>query len=83
MASPVPNPASLPIERAFVVQFSAEASIDRGRLNGRVEHVGSGRSRHFGSLEELLAFVGGLMASEVGEPPAAPADEEGSGGRRS
>ena len=31
---------------------------EEGRLVGRVEHVVSGRSEHFDSLPELLAFLG-------------------------
>ena len=47
----------LPANRAFVIQFSTETDVPHGRLTGRVEHVVSGQSRHFQSLEELLAFV--------------------------
>jgi hypothetical protein len=79
MTPPVPSSAALPVERAFVVQFSAEASVDRGRFTGRVEHVGSGRSRHFGCLEELLSFVAGLMSSDGREPGAALAADEREG----
>ena len=49
---------ALPVERAFVVQVRPEALPEEGLLVGRVEHVVSGRSEHFDSLPELLAFLG-------------------------
>ena len=68
---------SLPVERAFVVQFSGDASVPKQLITGRIEHVGTGRSRRFGSLDELLAFVGTLMRdAEGGERPGDEAAEE-------
>jgi hypothetical protein len=65
---------ALPVERAFVVQLRPEALPEEGLLVGRVEHVVSGRSEHFDSLPELLAFLGrtvrvaeGLRFNEGGE----------------
>ena len=55
------RPSALPIDRAFVVQFSPETSPADGHLGGRVEHVHSGRSAHFESLDQLLAFVGQVL----------------------
>jgi len=54
--------------RAFVVQFRAETKVARGRYAGRVEHVVSGQATHFASLEELLAFIGRVLAT-VRAPP--------------
>ena len=54
--------------RAFVVQFRAETNVRRGRVLGRVEHVVSGQATHFASLEELLAFIGRVLAN-VRAPP--------------
>jgi hypothetical protein len=48
---------ALPVERAFVVQFRAEAALEPGGPLGRVEHVVSGQATHFHTLEELLAFL--------------------------
>jgi hypothetical protein len=48
---------SLPTERAFVVQIHADAKVEQGQWQGRVEHVVSYRSTRFQSLEELLAFL--------------------------
>ena len=49
--------APLPVSRAFVVQFSADALPSANRFAGRVEHIESGRSRRFAALDELVAFV--------------------------
>ena len=47
---------------AFVVQFRPETDIAAGRLEGRVEHIASYRAKRFSSLEELLAFVAGILS---------------------
>lgn len=47
----------LPRQYAFVVQFQPETDIERGLILGRIEHVLSGEASHFGSLEELRAFI--------------------------
>lgn len=60
--------SSLSPYRAFVVQFRAETNVARGRYAGRVEHVVSGQAIHFASLEELLAFIGRVLAT-VRAPP--------------
>ena len=54
---------ALPVEWAFVVHLRPEALPEEGRIAGRVEHVASGRSEHFGSLPELLAFLGRVLRS--------------------
>ncbi len=54
--------------RAFVVQFRAETNVTHGRYAGRVEHVVSGQATPFASLEELLAFIGRVLAT-VRAPP--------------
>lgn len=62
----------LPTARAFVVQLSAEADMERKRVEGRVEHVISGRATHSQTLQELTAFmrrVLGDTSSEPGEEP--------------
>jgi hypothetical protein len=48
---------SLPIDRAFVVQFRAQPTGASSAYDGRVEHVVSGQVARFHSLEELLAFM--------------------------
>lgn len=73
-------PSPTPIEDAplspywaFVVHFRTSTAIEAGQISGRVEHVISGHSTHFASLDELVAF----MAREL-ERLAAP-DKGGSG----
>ena len=56
-------------QRAFVVQFRSGSGP--ARFAGRVEHMPSARATHFGSVEELLAFI----TRNLGE-----ARDEGSGG---
>jgi hypothetical protein len=60
--------ASLPVQRAFVVQFRDDTDVAAERLVGRVEHVVSGRATHFSSLEELLTFIGRVLAEQHPEP---------------
>ena len=43
--------------RAFRVEFRAEADVAQGLCSGRVEHLRSGDAAHFGTVDELLAFV--------------------------
>ena len=62
------GPSSLSPHRAFVVQFRAETDVGQGHCTGRVEHVVSGQATHFQSLEELLVFMGRVLAS-VRAPP--------------
>ena len=60
---------SLPTNRAFVVQFRTETDLSQGHCKGRVEHVVSGQSAHFHSLEELVTFMGQVLAN-MGTSPA-------------
>ena len=53
----------LPVERAFVVQLHATAVVAQGQLTGRVEHVLSGQTAHFNSLDELLAFMARVLTA--------------------
>jgi hypothetical protein len=45
---------------AFVVQFLAGSDLT-GSVGGRVEHVASGRSTHFASVDDLLHFIGDVL----------------------
>jgi len=59
---------ALPTKRAFVVQLHADAQVEQGQWQGRVEHLNSGEAEHFASSEELLAFMARvLMAREQAE----------------
>ena len=54
---------------AFVIQFREGADFSAGRVEGRVEHIASGRSGRFDSaaaLLELLARV--LKGAQSPEP---------------
>lgn len=52
---------------AFVVQFRESTDIEAGRLEGKVEHIASYRAARFHSVEELLAFMSGVL-SEARDP---------------
>jgi hypothetical protein len=47
----------LPVERAFVVHFGPGGGPGRRRFHGRAEHLSSGRTVRFSSLQRLLAFL--------------------------
>ena len=53
--------APLSVHWAFVVHFRTDTDITQERITGRVEHVVSGQSTHFDSLEELLTFMGRVL----------------------
>lgn len=54
---------ALPRDRAFVVQFSADATGDAARFSGRVEHVRSGQVNQFSSPEELVTFLADILGT--------------------
>jgi hypothetical protein len=54
-------------QAAFVVQFVAGSDIRRGAVGGRVEHVATGRSARFASVDELLQFLGDVLAQPTAE----------------
>lgn len=64
--------AWLPPERAFVVQFYADTTLDAIHMSGRVEHVVSGQVGHFRSLATLLDFITRVLveAETTGEVEA-------------
>ena len=51
------NQLSLPTKRAFVVQVHADAQVELGQFQGRVEYIVSGQAAHFQSIEELMTFI--------------------------
>jgi hypothetical protein len=55
----------LSVHWAFVVHFRLSTN-GQGRIEGRVEHVLSGQTSHFDSLEELLAFIARVLAQQKG-----------------
>jgi hypothetical protein len=56
--------APLSPQRAFVIQVRDGGMPRRDRWTGRVEHVVSGQSALFGSLDELLTFIEQVLAHE-------------------
>jgi len=56
-----PGGSSLPVSRSFVVQLVADTVPASRGFRGRVEHIESGRSRRFASLEDLGAFIGEVL----------------------
>jgi hypothetical protein len=59
---------------AFVVQFRTTTDFDRGIVEGRVEHVASGRAAHFTSARELLDTFARLGAASAPSNPSRPVD---------
>jgi hypothetical protein len=51
----------MPLERAFVVQFSESTQSELGWFSGRVEHVMSGQHASFVNPRELTAFFRRVM----------------------
>lgn len=67
-APPLRPDAPLSAQRAFVVHLAPAASDARRRFRGRVEHLTSGRTAHFTSLDALLGFFAASLAAD-GVPP--------------
>ena len=59
----------LPVQRAFVVQFTAQTNVELGRFAGRVEHVVSGHARRFQNLEELVGLLVQMLVTLGTTPP--------------
>ena len=66
MAQQPAGKAPLSVHWAFVVHFRLSTNIAQGQIEGRAEHVVSGQSIHFDSLEELLAFVVQVLTQQRG-----------------
>lgn len=47
----------LTAEATFILQLRSDSNIDERRLSGRVEHMMSGESEPFASLDALLEFL--------------------------
>jgi len=50
-------------ERMFVIHLRSDSAVARRHLVGRVEHVMSGDSERFASLDALLAFLDRHLAN--------------------
>lgn len=65
MKRQAPKPTQEPLlspGRAFVLQFYPEVDVAEGMFVGRAEHVVSGQTVRFASLEELVAFLARMLA---------------------
>ena len=69
MNEPPADESPLSPYRAFVVQLTENTDVERGQWAGRVEHVTSGQATRFQSVEELLAFVGRVLAAPAKQRP--------------
>ena len=52
-----PGGGTLPAERAFVLHLRGDLDPTHDRLAGRIEHIVSGRTFHFESLQQLVEFL--------------------------
>jgi hypothetical protein len=75
MTSRAGDDRPLPAARAFVVQLRGEAEVARGHWVGRIAHVVSGRTAHFETLPELVAFIERVLAGRGVERPPGPPEE--------
>jgi hypothetical protein len=64
MSQSLKEQPSLPVRRAFVVQFRTEADLAQSCFIGRAEHVLSGQATRFSSVEKLLAFFDYVLRQE-------------------
>lgn len=67
---------ALPRQRAFVVQFSADATGNAAQFSGRVEHVMSGQTNQFSSPEELVTFLAHILRTTAEQSPNRSGVEE-------
>jgi hypothetical protein len=64
---PVLEPGSeehLPSRRTFLLRFSDATHPEAGVYRGRVEHIGTGRTARFSSLQEATEFAAQMMVEE-------------------
>ena len=54
----------LPSRRTFLLRFSDATHPEAGVYRGRVEHIGTGRTARFTSLQEATDFAEEIMATE-------------------
>ena len=55
---------SLPVDRAFVVQFRPAHAEGVTRFEGRIEHLASGRVEYFSSHDELRTLLDQLLPGQ-------------------
>ena len=68
MSSAKEDLTPLSVQRAFVVQFRREVDPSQGQCAGRVEHVASGQTTWFDTLDELIAFITRVLDQAPRQP---------------
>jgi hypothetical protein len=68
MSRTTPTVAPLSPYWAFVVQLRQGTALTPQAIQGRVEHITSGRATDFGSLDALLAFMVQVLTPPTGQP---------------
>jgi hypothetical protein len=58
-----------PAQRSFVVQVAQRTPGEEDVPLGRVEHLVSGQTMHFGSWAELEAFIDQVLTKTENQPP--------------
>ena len=66
-SAPGQSGSSLPVSRSFVAQFTSDTVPASQCLRGRVEHIDSGRSQRFDSLDNLVAFFTEVIQANESE----------------
>lgn len=69
MDKPAHDQSPLSPHRAFVVQLREHVDVEKGQWVGRIEHVTSGVTARFQSLDELVAFVTRVVAAQAKQSP--------------
>jgi hypothetical protein len=54
-----------PARRASVVQIHVEADVAQDEVRGRVEHIVSGQSAHFETVEALVQFIVQVLTAKA------------------
>jgi hypothetical protein len=55
---------SLPSNRVFLIRLSSGAGPSGGNQRGRIEHIRSGRTKRFSSLDKVEEFISEVLSEE-------------------
>ena len=58
----------MPADQAFVIRFRADTDPTLERIDGRIEHVVSGRGIRFGTTAEMLEFIRRMLTESPANP---------------
>ncbi len=70
-------PAPLAPDWAFVVQLRRGTALSPKTVQGRIEHIVSGKATLFASVAELLAFMEQVVTETRNKPPKQMQNDEG------